>query len=250
MYAVTMQGGQYTLVSASLNQTPEETILVNSDGQKMNPCIDLYATASSVVFSETDPVNPFSKCYVPFNNVSGLTPVLAIGSSASDLTNPTFVESGFTITPTVATDAGGTYFKVPFKNFTSIASKVIVGFKYTYDITLPTIYYSLDDQGTKADYTSTLTVARVKFSVGLSGVISFKLKRSGTTDYDDVIPVAIANEYLANDVALANESVASIPIHQKNTNFTLKAFSDSPFPVSLSAMMWEGYYSPRFYRRA
>ena len=73
---------------------------------------------------------------------------------------------------------------------------------------------------------------------------------SGTTDYDDVIPLAIANEYLANDVALANESVASIPIHQKNTNFTLKAFSDSPFPVSLSAMMWEGYYSPRFYRRA
>ena len=39
-------------------------------------------------------------------------------------------------------------------------------------------------------------------------------------------------------------------IHQKNTNFTLKAFSDSPFPVSLSSMMWEGYYSPRYYRRA
>ena len=251
MYAVTMQGGQYTLVSASLNQTPEETILVNSDGQKMNPCIDLYATASSVAYDQTDPVNPFSKCYIPFNNVTGLSPVLVIGSAASDLTNPTFVESGFTITPAVATDGGGTYFKVPFKDFTgATASKVIVGFKYTYDIELPTIYFSLNEQGTQADYTSTLTIARVKFSVGLSGVISFKLKRKGTTDYDDVIPIALANEYLANDVALSNESVASIPIHQKNTNFTLKAFSDSPFPVSLSAMMWEGYYSPRFYSRA
>ena len=250
MYAVTMQGGQYTLLSASLNQTPEETILVNSDGQKMNPCIDLYATASSVSFDQTDPVNPFSKCYIPFNNVTGLSPVLVIGSSASDLTNPTFVESGFTITPTVATDGGGTYFKVPFKDLTSVASKVIVGFKYTYDIELPTIYYSLNDQGTASDYTSTLTIARVKFSVGLSGVIGFKLQRKGTTDFDDVIPIALANEYLANDVALSNESVASIPIHQKNTNFTLKAFSDSPFPVSLSSMMWEGYYSPRFYRRA
>ena len=58
------------------------------------------------------------------------------------MTNPTFVESGFTITPTVATDGGGAYFKVPFKNLTSVASKVIVGFKYTYDITLPTIYFS------------------------------------------------------------------------------------------------------------
>ena len=250
MYAVTMQGGQYTLVSASLNQTPEETILVNSDGQKMNPCMDLYATASSVAYDQTDPVNPFSKCYIPFNNVTGLSPVLVIGSAASDLTNPTFVESGFTITPTVATDGGGAYFKVPFKNLTSVASKVIVGFKYTYDIHLPTIYFSLNDQGTASDYTSTLTIARVKFSVGLSGVIGFKLSRKGTTDYDDVIPIITANEYLANDVALANESVATIPIHQKNTNFTLKAFSDSPFPVSLSSMMWEGYYSPRFYRRA
>ena len=250
MYAVTMQGGQYTLVSASLNQTPEETILVNSDGQKMNPCIDLYATASSVVYDQTDPVNPFSKCYIPFNNVTGLNPVLVIGSDASDLTNPTFVESGFTITPTIATDGTGTYYKVPFKDLTSVASKVIVGFKYTYDIELPTIYYSLNEQGTRSDYTSTLTVARVKFSVGLSGVIGFKLQKKGSTDFDDVIAMVIANDYVANDVALSNETVAQIPIHQKNTNFTLKAFSDSPFPVSLSSMMWEGYYSPRFYRRA
>ena len=250
MYAVTMQGGQYTLISASLNQTPEETILVNSDGQKMNPCMDLYATASSVVYDQADPVNPFSKCYIPFNNVTGLTPVLVIGSTASDLTNPTFVESGFTITPTVATDGTGTYFKVPFKDFTgSTASKVIVGFKYTYDIHLPTIYFTQGEEGTQADFTSTLTIARVKFSVGLSGIISFKLKRKGTTDYDDVIPIPLANEYLANDVPLTDESVAAIPIHQKNTNFTLKAFSDSPFPVSLTSMMWEGYYSPRFYRR-
>jgi len=250
MYAVTMQGGQYTLVSASLNQTPEETILVNSDGQKMNPCMDLYATASSVVYDQTDPVNPFSKCYIPFNNVTGLNPVLAIGSDASDLTNPTFVESGFTITPTIATDGTGTYYKVPFKDLTSVASKVILGFKYSYDIELPTIYYSLNEEGTRTDYTSTLTVARVKFSVGLSGVIGFKLQKKGSTDFDDVIAMVIANDYVANDVALSNESVAQIPIHQKNTNFTLKVFSDSPFPVSLASMMWEGYYSPRFYRRA
>ncbi len=251
MYAVTMQGGQYTLVSASLNQTPEETILVNSDGQKMNPCMDLYATASSVVYDQTDQYNPFSKCYIPFNNVTGLSPVLVIGSTTADLTNPTFVESGFTITPEIATDGTGTYFKVPFKDFSGDnASKVIVGFKYTYDIHLPTIYFSLDEQGKQSDYTSTLTISRIKFSVGLSGIISFKLQRKGTADYDDVIPVINANEYLANDVPLAEESVASIPVHQKNTNFTLKAFSDSPYPVSLSSMMWEGYYSPRFYRRA
>jgi hypothetical protein len=250
MYAVTMQGGQYTLCSASLNQTPEESILVNSDGDKMNPCVDLYATASSVVYDQTDPFNPFSKCYIPFNNVSALNPVLVIGSDASDLQNQTYVESGFTITPTIATDGTGTYYKVPFKNLTSVASKVIVGFKYTFDVQLPTTYYTLDPNGVQTDFTANLTVARMKFSTGLSGVLGFKLKRNGAAEYNDVQPIALANFYLANDVPLANQTVVTVPIHQRNTNFELKVSSDSPFPVSLASMMWEGYYSPRFYRRA
>ena len=250
LYTVTMQGGQYTLMSASLNQTPEETILVNADGEKMNPCMDLYATASSVVYDQTDPVNPFSKCYIPFNNVATLSPVLVIGSDASDLDNPTFVESGFTITPTIATDGTGTYYKVPFKNLTSVASKVIVGFKYTFDVQLPTTYYKLDPNGVQTDFTSSLTIARMKFSTGLSGVLGFKLKRNGAAEYNDVQPIPLANFYLANDVPLANQTVVTVPIHQRNTNFELKVSSDSPFPVSLASMMWEGYYTPRFYRRA
>ena len=249
MYAVTMQGGKYTLSSASLNQTPEESILVNSNGDKMNPCVDLYATASSVVYDETDPINPFSKCYIPFENESTLTPVLVIGSDQSALQNQTYVESGFTITPTVATDGTGTYYKVPFKNLTSVANKVIVGFKYTFDVELPTTYYRLDPNGLQTDFTANLTVARMKFSTGLSGVLSFKLKRKGAAEYNDVQPIALANFYLANDVPLADQTVVTVPIHQRNTNFELKVSSDSPFPVSLASMMWEGYYSPRFYRR-
>ena len=248
-YAVTMQGGQYTLLSASINQTPEEQILVNSDGQKMNPCVDLYAAASSVVYDQTDPVNPYSKCYIPFNNVTGLEPVVVIASSASDIDNPTFVESGFTTTPTVATDGTGTYFKVPNKDFSSLASRVIVGFKYTLDITLPRTYYRLDEEGTRSDFSASLTVARMKFSTGLSGLIGFKLKRLGTADYTDVHPVILANFNLANDVPLDDQSVVMVPIHQKTDNFTLKVSSDTPFPVSITSMMWEGYYSPRFYRR-
>ncbi len=249
LYAVTMQGGQYTLMSASLNQTPDESILVNADGEKMNPCMDLYATASSVVYDQTDPVNPFSKCYIPFNNINTLSPVLVIGSDASDLTNPTFVESGFTITPTIATDGTGTYYKVPFKNLTSVASKVIVGFKYTFDVQLPTTYFSLSPDGRQSDFTANLTIARMKFSTGLSGILAFKLKRNGANEYNDVQPIPLANFYLANDVPLADQTVVTVPIHQRNTNFELKVFSDSPFPVSLASMMWEGYYSPRFYRR-
>ena len=59
----------------------------------------------------------------------------------------------------------------------------------------------------------------------------------------------MADTYLANDIALKDQSVFAIPIHQKTDNFQLRVFNDSPFPVSLNSMMWEGNYSPRFYRR-
>ena len=62
-------------------------------------------------------------------------------------------------------------------------------------------------------------------------------------------PVIKANTYLANDIALSEQSVFTIPVHQKTDNFQLRLFNDSPFPVSLNSMMWEGTYSPRFYRR-
>ena len=62
-------------------------------------------------------------------------------------------------------------------------------------------------------------------------------------------PVVLADQYLANDIAISDQTVFTLPIHQRPDNFTLRLFNDSPFPVSLNSMMWEGIYSPRFYRR-
>ena len=308
MYLVTKQASQFTLTKASLSQSPSQAIIVNNDGQRVNPCVDLYATASSVVYDST---NELSKCYLPFNKVTGLTPVLVIkGSTAAG----SFVESGFTITPTQDTDGTGDHFIVPKKDLTSVASDVIVGYKYTFDVELPRTYFRPDDAIT--DFTASLVIARMKFSVGLSGVMGFKLKQTGrmpytknytgdgtTTDFPftstevnfvdrnqvkvkvngiaetnftflsdteirittapadgaaimiyidewyNLNPEILANTYLANDVALAEQSVFSIAIHQRTDNFFLRIFNDSPFPVALNSMMWEGNYTPRFYRR-
>ena len=317
MYAVTKQGNQFTLSKASLSQSPEDAIIVNNDGSRINPCIDLYSNARNAANNATvvwDSTNEFSKCYIPFANVTGLTPVIVIkGTTATGQ----FIESGFTITPEVITNDGDPYFKVLKKNLSSVAADVIVGWKYDLDIILPKTYFRLDDSMTKTDFTANLTVARMKFAVGLSGDMSFKLKSTGVrqgkkeytgdnsttvfnwtvedftyinknqikvtldgvtttaftvsgdtqitfssapgTDVKIVIyldewyslnPTQIANTYLANDIALSDQSVFSIPIHQKTDNFQLRVFNDSPFPVALNSMMWEGNYSPRFYRRA
>ena len=75
LLAVTKQGNQFTLSKASLSQSPEDAIIVNNDGQKINPCIDLYAAPSSVAYDST---GNFTKCYIPWNNITGLTPVLIL----------------------------------------------------------------------------------------------------------------------------------------------------------------------------
>ena len=260
-----------------------------------------------------DSTNNFTKCYIPWANVTGLDPILIIkGTTATGQ----FIESGFTVTPTIATDGTGTYFKIPLKNLTSIASDIIIGWKYDFNVLLPKTYYRVDDAMAKSDFTANLTVARMKFAVGLSGVMGFKLKSTGvrqgkreytgdgsTTAYswneDDISyidqdqvkvkldgvvttaftvtnnttitfntapangvailiyldewyslhPVVTADNYLANDIALTGETIFSLPIHQKTENFQLRLFNDSPFPVALNSMMWEGQYSPKFYRR-
>jgi len=310
MYCVTKQGNQYTLSNANLTQSPEVAIITNAQGQKINPCMDLYAQASSVAY---DSANDFSKCYLPYANLTDEKNVLIVsGTTAAG----TFNNSGFTITPETGTDGTGTYFKVPGQNLTSVASNVYVGYAYNFDMTLPQVYYQLDQEGRTRDFTASLTISRLKFDVGLSGVLGFKLNATGrfagkreytgdgsTTDFnwnkgdldyvdrdqvkvkinnvtstaftfqsdteirfssapangDKIViyldewyqlqPVTSANTYIADDVALDESTIFTLPIHQRSKNFTLRVFNDSPFPVSLNSMMWEGNYSPRFYRR-
>ena len=194
------------------------------------------------------------------------------------------------------------------------------------------MYFRKDPEGTMSDYTAPLTVSRMKFSIGQSSVVGFKLKTKGfqsatqsftgdgsnkifspdfdvqdlndvivkkngakqtiTTDYTiaahatladkctvtfgtapaaattsanvttpaDTIeiyldnwyvlqPTQDANYYLADDVPLDTQSIFTVPIHQRTDNYTLRVYSDSPFPLALTSMAWEGIYSPRYYRR-
>ena len=283
--------------------------------------MDLYtpATNGSGKTVEYDSTNDFSKCYIPYTDITTLNPVILIkGTGVTD--------SGFTINPDRGSDGDGTYFKIPRKDFSSEAANVYVGYQYNYDVELPKTYYRKKDE--TSDYTASLTVARMKFAVGLSSVVSFKVKSKGyrgelaeftgdgsttaftvpfllkeengikvtldgakqastaytvtstdttstvtfttaptgetttankttpaqkiaiTTDtWYDVQPSSEAGQYLADDVPLEEENIFTVPIHQRSENFNMRVFSNSPFPVSLNSMMWEGNYSPRYYGR-
>jgi len=237
-YIVTYQSGQYVLSKANLTQTPDEAILRSDSGQVVQLCLDQYATPSSVSYDSATKTN---RCYLRYKDITGLQPAVII----ADPNNTG--ESGFTVTPTRGND-GNPYFEFVGDDYSGLASTVYVGFKYDFDVQLPTIFYQIGEN--RSDYTANLTISRVKFSVGLSSNVGFKLKAKGQSEWYDVQSIQDADYYLANDVPLNEQTVYTLPIHQRNSNFDLKVFSDSPFPISLTSMMWEGSYSPRFYRRA
>ena len=332
MWSIVEKSGVYHMVSASLTQTPEETIMTTADGQQINPHMDMYTAATNGAAGASekkviyDTAGDFSKCYIPYADLTTLNPVILVaGNATQNFSGVT--EFGFTVNPTRATDSDGTYFKVTGKDLSAQAANVYVGYQYNYDVELPRTYFKLDPEGKLYDYTASLTIARMKFAVGLSSVVGFKLKSKGytgplaeftgdgsTTEFNvpfplkeengilvkldgakqtsgytvtttdaqatvtfgtaptaasttanvttpaqkieittdtwyDVQPVQEANQYLADDVPLAEQAVFTVPIHQRTDNFNMRVFSNSPFPLSLTSMMWEGRYSPRFYRR-
>ena len=300
---------------------------------------------SGATATATIDTNDFSRCYLPYTDHTALTPVIVIAGSGSDNFSGV-TESGFTISPERGNDSEGDYFKVPRKDLSQ--SNVIVGYKYDYDVHLPKTYYRTDPEKQVSDYTANLTIARMKFAVGLSSVVGFKLKRKGyvgesaeftgdstdgtdgtnyfvvpfelldehgiivkvngvkqdsanytvtknvdsnnnviegqyrvtfvpgkvpmgaisasaanvwvstpaeeiliTTDtWYDIQPVQEAGEYLADDVPLTEDNIFTLPIHQRTENFDLRLFSNSPFPIAVNSMMWEGNYSPKLYKRA
>lgn len=236
VFMVVKAANEYTLLVGAFNQTPNQTTLITDAGRLVNPTIDYYSVASSVVY---DGVNKWSKCYIPFANISGKTPLVLIAGTGD--------QAGQYFNVTVDTDGGGTYFRVDDEDLSGVASDVIVGYAFEFEVELPTTYFRLDE--TSADFTASLIISRYKFSVGLSGVVSFKTRPTGEAEWTETIPVVDADYYLANDVPLSDASVMTVPIHQRNTNFDFSVYSMSPFPISLNGMMWEGQYSPRYYRR-
>jgi hypothetical protein len=239
VFIVTYSNGRYSLLQTNLTQSPSTPILRTDEGQVVQLCLDMYANPSSIVYDATSKV---SKCYLPYSDISTLNPAIVIADPLNT------GQSGFFLTPERGSDGGGAYLIVPGENLTGQTSKVYLGYKYEFDVYLPKIFYRPSENLT--DYTANLTIARIKVSVGLSSNVGFKLKAANMNEWYDIQLAQKADYYLSDDVPLANETVYTLPIHQKNTNYTLRIYSDSPFPLSLTSMTWEGNYSPRFYRRA
>ena len=246
---------EYTIGSLKLDEMPSGDVVSTAGAIVGNPCLDMATrpvkpavNVDAVVYDVT---NDITKIYVPYTPIADKEAVMLLTVPTADVGTTAVIDSdqGYYATAIERTEIGTgyRYFEVN-GDFSGYADGIVVGYTYNFEVVLPKFYFRRDAKTT--DYTATLTISRTKFSIGRTGAITFKLKSTGSNQWRDVQHTAEADYYSGDTNPVVSERVFTIPIHQRNTNFELKVTSNLPYPVSLVSMMWEGNYSPRFYKRA
>ena len=256
LIVVSQHEDEYTIGNITLDEIPTGNVVATASGIEGNPCLDMATrpvspnpgTVDAVVYDETNDVTKIYVPYTPFEQTNAM--MLLTVPTADDGTDAEIdADAGYYATAYERTETGTNYryFEVQ-GNFTGYEDGIVVGYPYNFEAVLPKFYFRRDQNTT--DFTASLTVSRAKFSVGRIGAVTFKLKAVGSNEWRDVQHTADANYYSADSNPVKSERQFIVPIHQRNTNFELKVTSNFPYPVSLVSMMWEGNYTPRFYRRS
>ena len=251
---VSQQEDEYTLGFIELDELPSGDILSTSSSFTGNVPLDMatrpvkpHASVDAVVYDST---NDITKVYVPYTPIDDKDAVMLLTvPTADDGTNAEIdSDQGYwaKVIERIEPSTNYHYFEVKGK-FTDYADGIVVGYGYDLEVTLPKFYLQRE---AGADYSASLTIARIKLSAGRSGAIRFKLKPTGSNEWKNVEHTAEGDIYNGDTNPVVQERVFTLPIHQRNTNFELKVTSDFPYPVSLVSMLWEGNYSTKYYRRA
>jgi hypothetical protein len=230
MIAVVKGVNQMTLLTSQLNALPTSTTTVSG-----NPSFDFMVAPTSKTY---DVASKTTKLFVPFELIPGLTPVCVQDATSGS------TQSGLFLTPTTSS-TGGNHFILTGKDYSSLNWKV--GYKFNFSVDLPRLYYRNSDF---VDYTAYLTVARMLFSIGLSGEVEFKVTSNNEAEKTTAGVIFNTGYSPLDQVPIEDRNVFTVPINQRNTSYTLRVFSDTPYIVSLNSAMWEGNYSTKYYRRA
>ena len=251
---VSQHEDEYTIGNIILDEIPSGSSVVGATSITGNTCLDMatrpvkpHTSVNAVVYDATNEVTKIYTPYTPFQQKEAImllcVPEADVGTDAA-----VDADAGFYLAATERTEIGTGYRYFEVKgDYTSYADGIVIGYGYDFETTMPKFYFKRD--ATTSDYTATLTISRVTFSVGRTGPVLFKVKAGGSDEWRNVEYVTDAGTYLADSSPVTSEHQFTIPIHQRNTNFELKVTSNYPYPVSLVSMTWEGIYSPRFYRR-
>ena len=244
-YAVTSSGSNVYLTSYDLTQSSESGYLTLPTGEKTDVCLDMFNINPYREYSATDNETTVT---LPFDHITGKKlAVVAIGTYIGDAISAT-------------SEAEGSVFYFEDDDISSNqvtlsgdyrGRDLVIGYVYDMSVELPTLY-ATETQGQRSvtDSTADLILHRIKVSTGLSGPVTYKVDITGRDSWSNVVNVTLPNTYVLNNVNLAASATHDVPIYQRNENLTIKIIGDTPFPISLLNIVWEGNYNRRFYRRS
>jgi hypothetical protein len=208
-----------------------------------------------------DGTNGVTRVYLPPNYTPATGPGLAgvaYGLGNCVLTsNPIgtepdggFLRTNVPLFQQIGGPLNGRYFAtVQGTDLTAFNATVLYGYLYTCAVELPRTYFRTGDDGSQSDYTASLTISRQRFVFGVTGPMQFLLRTRGRANGIQIQPIPHADYYLANTIPMTDSAIFTVPIHQKNDNFSIRIDSPTTFPMTLQSSSWEGNYAPRFYRR-
>jgi hypothetical protein len=239
LYVLTSGTEGYIVNEHKLVLAPSTGGLINNLGNAVDPYLDTWSEISTTpTYTQATDI---TKVYLPtyFNTTKTIRYVIGLLEGASPGT-----ESGYTNVATLLADGGGTYFNIPGD---VSGNYIYVGYEYNMEVTLPRYYYNMGQQG--VDFTAVTTTSRMAFYTGLGGEVFFNIRDRSRPEWSSIGGSRIADFYLSNTSPFRDTYVYKVPIYQRPDNYTMKVTSNTPFPVSLVSMQWEGQYAPGFYRR-
>jgi len=249
LYVLTSGSEGYTITQHKLVLAPSTGGLLNSLNNAVDPHLDSWCEVTdATMVSPVPPTAPSysnvtseTKVYLPtyFDTTKTIRFVVGLPKAGGS------TQSGYTNIAVLASDGGGTYFLIPGD---VTGNYIYVGYEYQMEIVLPKYYYSLDQRG--VDFTAITTTSRMAFYTGLGGDLYFNIRDRSRPEWSSVGGAQLADRYILGTSPFRDSYVYKVPIHQRPDNYTMKVLSNTPFPVSLVAMQWEGQYSPGFYRRS
>jgi len=244
-HAVVANGTNVEVFSINLRQSSQDGFLTLPTGEKTDVCLDYWSVNPYRTYDDSADT---TRIFLPYDHVSGKTfAVMALGGligASDDLTSQSV---GAVLYPTVAGSAGSYYVDI---DGDYRGRDIIVGYIYNFELELPKFYITKSESGYAiSDIDSDLILHRINVATGLSGGVRYEIDLTGIPTWENTVSVLQPNEYVLNNVAMQASSIHTVPIYQRNRNVAIKLIGDTPFPVTLLSLTWEGKYNTRFYRR-
>ena len=159
-----------------------------------------------------------------------------------------YITTGRTAELTATGTANGVFVTAP-GDWTS--QPALCGYNFDMLVELPTFFVTKQsgDSSFVADTTCYLTIHRIIVDFDVTGECSTTLIKKGQANQVIGYESTIQDGYISDSTPVLQATQRTVPIYDKNFNIRVILNSEHPTPTNVTAVTWQGDYSPLSYKR-